>query len=170
MILLLLAVSHTANGQPGKVWRIGWLVTGSPTSHGISLAAFREGLQRLGYVEGTNIKIEYRWAEGDADRLPALAAELVRLDVDVILAGGAFGARAAKNATQRIPIVMAGVGETVESGLVRSLGRPGGNVTGFSNVAGPEIVAKRLGLLKEMLPQVKRVAVLWTSTNPYSLL
>ena len=156
--------------QTARVWRIGWLVTGSSTSHGISLTAFREGLQTLGYVEGRNVTLEYRWAEGNVDRLPALAADLVRLEVDVILAGGAFGARAAKNATERIPIVMAGVGEVVESGLVRSLAHPGGNLTGFSVVADPEIVAKGLGLLKEVLPQLKRVAVLWTSKNAYSVL
>lgn len=155
--------------QSTRMRRIGWLVTGSPTSHGISLAAFQEGLRNLGYIEGKNVRIEYRWAEGEVDRLPALATELVQLDVDLILAGGSFGAKAAKNATQRIPIVMAGVGESVATGLVRSLARPGGNMTGFT-FAEPESAGKRLELLKEMVPALKNLAVIWASTNPYSVL
>src|SRR5262245_14831606 len=130
--------------QPtAKVPRIGWLVTGSPTSYRFSLAAFREGLMALGYVEGQNINIEYRWAEGNVDRLPQLANELVEQRVDVILVGGSVGAEAAKHVTSLIPIVAAGVGDLVELGLVTSLARPGGNLTGF--VAGAqETAAKRL--------------------------
>src|SRR5262245_523921 len=159
-----------AGAQLGeRMRRIGWLVTGSPSSHGISLAAFQEGLRTLGYIEGKNVRIEYRWAEGAVDRLSVLAAELVRLDVDLILAGGSFGARAAKNATDRIPIVMAGVGETVASGLVSSLARPGGNLTGFS-FAEPDIAGKQVELLREIIPSLERIAILWTSTNPYSVL
>jgi putative tryptophan/tyrosine transport system substrate-binding protein len=147
-----------------KVPRIGWLVTGSPVSHRYSLAAFLDGLKALGYVEGGNIGIEYRWAEGDVARLPKLANELVERKVDIILAGGSAGAEAAKHATSLIPIVAAGVGDLVELRLVTSLARPGGNLTGFVANA-PEIVAKRLQIMKEIMPQAKRAAVLW---NPIS--
>ncbi len=147
-----------------KAPRIGWLVTGSPTSYRFSLAAFREGLMTLGYVEGQNIKIEYRWAEGNVARLPQLANELVEQKVDVILAGGSGGAEAAKHATSLIPIIAAGVGDLVELGLVTSLGRPGGNLTGF--VAGaPETAAKRFQIMKEIKPQARRTAVLWNPTS-----
>jgi ABC-type uncharacterized transport system substrate-binding protein len=147
-----------------KLSRIGWLVTGSPASYRYSLAAFLDGLKALGYVEGGNIVIEYRWAEGDVARLPKLATELVEQKVDIILAGGSAGAEAAKQATSLIPIVAAGVGHLVELGLVTSLARPGGNLTGF--VAGaPETAAKRLQIMKEIMPQAKRAAVLW---NPIS--
>ena len=164
-LLALAAVPLVAEAQQAvKVYRVGWLVTGSPTTYGISLNAFRDGLQKLGYVEGRNIKIEYRWAEGNLERLPGLATELVRLKVDVILAGGTSGATAAKNATREIPVVMAGVGEPVEAGLVASLARPEGNLTGFSAVA-PQSTSKRLQLLREAVPGIKRVAVVWNSTN-----
>ena len=150
--------------QPGKVYRLGWLVSGSPVSHGLSLAAFKDGLQKLGYAEGRNIKIEYRWAEGNLGRLPELASELVRLKVDVILAGGTAGASAAKNATREIPIVMAGAGEPVEAGLVSSLARPEANLTGFA-AAEPESASKRLELLREAVPKTHRVAVIWNPTS-----
>jgi len=147
-----------------KLSRIGWLVTGSPASYRYSLAAFLDGLKALGYVEGGNIGIEYRWAEGDAARLPKLANELVEQKVDIILAGGSPGAEAAKQATSLIPIVAAGVGDLVELRLVTSLARPGGNLTGFVANA-PETVAKRFQIMKEIMPQAKRAAVLW---NPNS--
>ena len=147
-----------------KLSRIGWLVTGSPASYRYSLAAFLDGLKALGYVEGGNIGIEYRWAEGDVARLPKLANELVEQKVDIILAGGSPGAEAAKQATSLIPIVAAGVGDLVELRLVTSLARPGGNLTGFVANA-PETVAKRLQIMKEILPQAQRAAVLW---NPIS--
>jgi putative tryptophan/tyrosine transport system substrate-binding protein len=147
-----------------KLSRIGWLVTGSPVSYRYSLAAFLDGLKALGYVEGGNIGIEYRWAEGDVARLPKLANELVEQKVDIILAGGSPGAEAAKQATSLIPIVAAGVGDLVELRLVTSLARPGGNLTGFVANA-PETVAKRLQIMKEIMPQAKRAAVLW---NPIS--
>ena len=147
-----------------KLSRIGWLVTGSPASYRYSLAAFLDGLKALGYVEGGNIGIEYRWAEGDVARLPKLANELVEQKVDIILAGGSPGAEAAKQATSLIPIVAAGVGDLVELRLVTSLARPGGNLTGFVANA-PETVAKRLQIMKEIMPQAKRAAVLW---NPIS--
>src|SRR5262245_60895151 len=111
--------------------RVGWLVTGSPAEYRFSLAAFRDGLKALSYIEGQNITIEYRWAEGNVDRLPKLANELVEQKVDIILAGGALGAEAAKRATSLIPIIAAGVGDLAELGLVTSLARPGGNLTGF---------------------------------------
>ena len=110
---------------------IGWLATGSPTTYRNSLAAFRDGLTAAGYVEGQNIRIEYRWAEGNVSRLPELAHDLVQQQVDVILAGGSVGAEAAKRATSIIPIIAAGVGDLVELGLVSSLARPNGNLTGF---------------------------------------
>jgi len=123
----------------------------------------------LGYVEGQNINIEYRWAEGNVDRLPQLANELVEQRVDVILAGGSVGAEAAKHATSLIPIVAAGVGDLVELGLVTSLARPGGNLTGF--VAGaPETAAKRFQIMKEIKPQARRAVVLWNPNNSYSRL
>ena len=122
--------------------RVGWLVTGSPTSYRFSLAAFRDGLKALGYIEGQNIKIDYRWAEGNVDRLPELADELVQQKVDIIVSGGAVGAKAAKSATSLIPIGAAGVGDLVQLGLVASLAKPGGNLTGFIASA-PETVAKR---------------------------
>jgi putative ABC transport system substrate-binding protein len=147
-----------------KVPWIGWLVTGSTRSYQFSLAAFREGLRALGYVEGQNIKIEYRWAEDNVARLPELANELVRQKVDIILAGGSAGATAATHATSLIPIVAAGVGDLVELGLVTSLARPGGNLTGF--VAGaPETAAKRFQIMKEIRPQARRAAVLWNPTS-----
>lgn len=147
-----------------KVARIGWLVTGSSTSYRFSLAAFLDGLKALGYVEGQNISIEYRWAEGNVARLSKLANELVEQKVDVILAGGSVGAEAAKQATSHIPIVAAGVGDLVELGLVTSLARPGGNLTGFV-VSAPETTAKRFQIMREILPQANRAAVLW---NPAS--
>jgi putative tryptophan/tyrosine transport system substrate-binding protein len=156
----------TARAQQSttKVPRIGWLVTGSPISYRFSLAAFREGLTTLGYVDGQNIKIEYRWAEGNLALLPELANELVEQKVDIILAGGSAGAEAAKHATSLIPIIAAGVGDLVELGLVTSLARPGGNLTGF--VAGaPETAAKRFQIMKQIKPQVRRAVILWNPTS-----
>ena len=115
--------------------RVGWLVTGSPTSHRFSLAAFKDGLKSLGYEEGQNIGIEYRWAEGNLARLPELANDLVQQKVDVILAGGTPVVEAVRHATSTIPIVGAGVGDLAELGLVASLARPGGNLTGFIAIA-----------------------------------
>jgi ABC-type uncharacterized transport system substrate-binding protein len=141
--------------------RIGWLSTGSPISHGLSLAAFRDGLRALGYIEGGNVTIEYRWAEGNLGRLPELANQLVQQQVEIILAGGSTGAQAAKNATSVIPIVAAGTGDLVELGLVTSFARPGGNLTGFVTAA-PETAGKRLQIMTEIAPQARRAAVLWT--------
>jgi putative ABC transport system substrate-binding protein len=152
-----------------KLSRIGWLVTGTPASHQLSLAAFLNGLHALGYVEGQNIHIEYRWAEGNVDRLPKLADELVEQKVDIILAGGSVGAEAAKHATSLIPIVAAAVGDLVALGLVTSLARPGGNLTGFIANA-PETAAKRLQILKEIMPQGRRAAILWNPTAVFAKL
>ena len=162
---LLLATPIAAHSQPAtKVYRIGVLGTTSPKSHGAFVDAFREGLRERGYVEGRNVTIEYRWAESDYGRLPALAAELVRLNVDLILTHGSPGSRAAKEATATIPIVIAIVGDAVSTGLVQSLARPGGNVTG-STFSFPELNAKRIEMLKDALPGLKRVAVLMNDAN-----
>ncbi len=129
------------------------------------LQAFRQGLRELGYVEGQNIAIEFRWAEGKYDRLPGLAAELVRLKVNVIVAGGASAIQAAKQATETIPIVMVSVSDPVAAGFVASLARPGGNITGSSLML-PDLVGKQLELLKEVVPKLSRVAFLGNPANP----
>jgi putative ABC transport system substrate-binding protein len=129
------------------------------------LEAFRHGLRELGYVEGQNIVIESRWAEGNYDRLPGLAAELVGLKMDVIVAAAVPAIRAAKEATRTIPIIMATVVDPVATGLVASLARPGGNITGLSTMA-PAVVGKQLEMLKQVVPDASRVAVLWNPANP----
>src|SRR5215472_3767060 len=149
--------------QPTKVPRIGYLGATSPSANSERVDAFRLGLRELGYVEGKNIVIEYRFAEGKPDRLPNLAAELVRLKVDVVVTAGSTDTRAAKQATDTIPIVMAQDTDPVGNGFVASLARPGGNITGLSNLS-PELSGKRLELLKEIVPKLSRVAVLGTST------
>ena len=151
--------------QPTKVPRIGYLSPTSPSVSPTRIEAFRQGLRELGYVEGKNIIIEYRYAEGKFDRLAALAAELVRLKVDVIVTTGPTVTRAAKEATATIPIVMALDTDPVGNGFVASLARPGGNITGLSALA-PELSGKQLELLKEVVPKLSRVAVFGTSTNP----
>src|SRR4029453_812786 len=156
-----------AQQQAAKVYRIGYLAGGSSTSSLNTTEAFRQGLRELGWVEGQNIVIDYRSAEGRYDRLPDLAAELVRLKVDVIVASPSPPAAAAKNATGKIPIVMIGAGaDPVEQGLIASLARPGGNVTGLSYSVGQEIFGKQLALLKEAVPKIRRVAVLWNPAAP----
>ena len=162
-----------AIAQPtGKVPRIGILSPSSPSEASRSasdlavlFAAFREGLRDLGYVEGRNIKIESRWAEGNYERLPGLAADLVRLKVDVIVTYGTPASEAAKRATATIPIVMAAIIDPVASGLVTSLARPGGNVTGQSMMSS-DLVEKQLEILKEIVPKVSRVALLHNPANP----
>jgi putative tryptophan/tyrosine transport system substrate-binding protein len=156
----LLAAPPAAEGQQAaKIPRIGFLSLNlAPNPH--LREAFRQGLRDLGYVEGSNVVIEYRDAGGKPERLPALAAELVALKVDVIVAGGTPQALAAKQATRTLPIVFAGVGDPIADGLVTSLARPGGNVTGLS-VLGPELVGKRVEQLQQTVPGVSRVAVLW---------
>jgi len=156
--------------QPAKVRRVGLLSSYLPTDTVAWHEAFRQGLRDLGWVEGKNISIEIRYSEGCSDRLPALAAELVGLKVDIIVASANTDARAAKRATETIPIVMASAGDPVAGGFVATLARPGGNVTGLSQIA-PEMAGKRLELLKEIIPKLSRVAVLWNpqgTTSPLS--
>jgi len=163
--LAILAKPLGAGSQPAgqKVPRIGYLDGASLSANSVRLEAFRHGLRELGYVEGQSVAIEWRSADGKADRLPSLAAELVRLKVDVIVTGGAGATGPAKDATATIPIVMAQDSDPVESGFVSSLARPGGNVTGLSMLH-PELSMKRLEILKEMHPKLSRVAVFGTST------
>ena len=163
---LLSALSLSAEAQqPTKVPRIGFLATVSPSTISDRVEAFRQGLRELGHMEGKNIVIEWRYAEGKADRLPGLAAELVRLKVDLIVSVAPLPTRSAKEATSTIPIVMAFDDDPVGSGFVASLARPGGNITGLSTLY-PEISGKQLELLKEIVPRLSRVAVLGTSTTP----
>jgi ABC-type uncharacterized transport system substrate-binding protein len=161
--LLLTTAPPVEAQQPGKIPRIGYLAASSATDQA-RIDAFRHGLRELGYEEGKNIVIEHRYAEGKRDRLPALAAELVRLKVDVIFTGGANATHAAKKATSTIPIVMAQSADPVAEGFVASLAHPGGNITGLSSLA-PELTGKRLELLKEIVPSLSRVAVFGTSTS-----
>ena len=168
---LVLPNTHLANAQqPKTIPLIGYLSNTDPASESTRSEAIRLALRERGYIEGQNIAIEYRYAEGKLDRLPELAAELVRLKVDIIVvAGGDRVIRAAKNATKTIPIVMTGGGiDPVELGLVESLARPGGNVTGVTNLS-RELGGKRLELLKEAVPKVARVAVLYDPANPDSV-
>lgn len=166
LVLGALAASLAVEAQPaGKVYRIGFLGAASPSQLAGQMEGLRLGLRELGYVEGKNITIEYRWAEGKYDRLPALATELVRLKVDLIITHGTPGSLAAKRATATIPIVMAVVGNPIETGIVASLARPGGNITG-SSFFYPELNAKRLEMLKAALPDLARVAVLLNPDNP----
>jgi len=154
--------------QVGKVYRIGVISAGSNLMADTS-SALVEGLRELGWIEGENIVIERRYAENRSGRLPELAAELVRLDVHVIVAIGTLAPLAAKQATSTIPIVMTATGDPVGAGLVASLAQPGGNVTGLSLMA-PDLAGKRLELLKELVPSISHVAVLWNAANPYSAL
>jgi putative ABC transport system substrate-binding protein len=151
--------------QAGKVYRVGFLGSTSPSGYASQVEAFRGELRDLGYVEGQNLVIEFRWAQGKNERLPELAKELVRLKPDVLVAHGAPGALAVKRASDTIPIVLGVVGEAVEIGAVEGVARPGGNVTGSSMFL-PELNAKRLEILKEALPRLSRVGVLLKLENP----
>jgi putative tryptophan/tyrosine transport system substrate-binding protein len=164
VVLLALGVIAEAQ-QPTKVPRIGFLATVSPSTISDRIEALRHGLRELGYVEGKNIVVEWRYAEGKLDRLPALAAELVRLKTDLIVTAGPQATRRAKEATVTIPIVMGFDNDPVGSGFVASLARPGGNITGLSTLA-PQISGKQLELLKEIVPKLSRVAVLGDSNEP----
>jgi putative ABC transport system substrate-binding protein len=163
-MLFALCLSAEAQ-QPKKVPRIGYLTASSLSAQSARIEAFRQGLRELGYVEGKNIVIEYRHAEGKFDRVPELASELVRLKVDVIVSAGPAPTRSAKEATVTIPIVMAQDSDPVGNGFVASLARPGGNITGLATLAS-EIGGKRLDLLKEIVPRLSRLAVLGDSTFP----
>lgn len=161
----LLAAPFASHAQqPGKVWRIGFLSAGARTSDGAPPAAMRQALQELGYVDGTSVSYASRWAEAKSNRLPGLAAELVSLKVDMIVTLGGPAAEAGKAATSTIPIVITGAGDAVGTGLIASLARPGGNITGISDQA-TELSAKRLELLKEAVPKASSIAVLWNADD-----
>jgi putative ABC transport system substrate-binding protein len=171
LFAILFALCFPAEAQqPKKVFRIGYLSNTDAATDASRAERIRLALRELGYIEGQNIAIEYRYSEGKRDRAPELAAELVRLKVDIIVvAGGETWIRAAKNATKTIPIVMIGQGlDPVAKGLVKSLARPGGNVTGLTNIS-RELGGKRLELFKEAVPKISRVAVLYDPANPSSV-
>ena len=153
--------------QQGRVWRVGVLDTTSASMNPVHLEALRKGLNELGYVEGKNLVIEYRSADGRPERLAGLAMELVRANVDVIVSRGTLASEAAKKATTVIPIVVAAVGSPVESGLVKSLSHPGGNVTGLSSISG-DLSAKRIEFIKEAVPGARRIGGLTNLSNPDS--
>src|SRR6266542_1424631 len=162
---ILLETFSAQAQQPKKIPRVGYLSVDSLSAISTRAAAFQQGLRELGYVEGRNIVIESRYADGKLDRLSALAAELVRLKVDIVVTGGTGSTRAANEATSTIPIVMTQDLDPVRNGFVASLAKPGGNITGLSNF-GSELSGKRLELLKETIPKLSRVAALGTSTSP----
>ena len=161
---LLATVSPAQAQQPKKVPRIGFLVPGSSATYSTRIEAFRQGLRELGYVEGKDIAIEYRYAEGNIESLQDFAAELIRLKVDILVVAGSEATVAAKRATKEIPIVMANVGDPIARGIVASLARPGGNVTGLTSVS-TDLSGKRLELLKETVPKLARVGVLWNPSD-----
>src|SRR5882724_384603 len=164
--LLVFSPFHLADAQqPTKIPRIGFLSgSGDPNTPGLQLEAFRRGLRELGYIEGKNILVEYRYVEGRVDRIPSLVAELVQLKVDVFISGNLVAIRAAKQATKTIPIVMVTTADPVTAGLIDSLARPGGNITGLSRL-NRDLRGKRLELLKEVVPRISRVGVLWDTAN-----
>ena len=163
---VLLALCHPAAAQEQKKHpRVAYLSASSSSLNAARDQALRQGLREVGYVDGKNITIDWRYAEGKPDRLPTLAAELVRLNTDIIITGGPTTTRAAKKATSLVPIIMTQDTDPVGNGFVTTLARPGGNITGLSTLA-PEISGKQLELLKEVVPRLSRVAVLGTSTNP----
>jgi putative ABC transport system substrate-binding protein len=168
---LLFAVSFPVQAQqPAKVPRIGYVSgSGNANNSGPNVEAFRHGLRDLGYTEGKNILVEYRYIAGTSDRIPSLVVELVQLKVDVIVIGGTLAAMAAKKATTTIPIVFTTVDDPVAFGLIDSLGHPGGHITGLTSGAGPGLYGKRLELLKESFPRVSRVAALWNPDDPGSV-
>jgi ABC-type uncharacterized transport system substrate-binding protein len=166
LCVLLLAPFFPAEAQQTKkVPRIGLLLAPTPSFYSARVEAFRQGMRELGYVEGKNFVIEYRYAEGKVDRLPDLAADLVHLKVDLIVTASNDGVLAAKKATRTIPIVFGTAADPVGSGLVSSLAQPGGNITGLSNIA-QDVYGKRLELLKECFPKATRVAFLCRSSGP----
>jgi putative tryptophan/tyrosine transport system substrate-binding protein len=166
ILVLLFGVAAEAQ-QQAKAARVGFLMASSPGADA-RVEAFRQGLRDLGYIEGKNIAIEWRYAEGEEDRVPKLAAELVQLNVEIIVTDGTNVTRAAKNATKTIPIVMASDADPVGNGFVASLARPGANVTGLVNLLAG-LSGKRLELLKEAIPGISRVGVLWNPENPSSV-
>jgi putative tryptophan/tyrosine transport system substrate-binding protein len=167
-VLFVLCTAAVAQ-QVSKIPTIGFLVPGSPSGFSARVEAFRQGLRELGYVEGKSVAIEYRWAEGKLDRLPELAAELVRIKVDAIVTSGDAAIRAAKERTTTIPIVVAVAGDLLGPRYVTSHARPGGNITGLLDIS-PELSTKRLELVKECFPRVSRVAILLNGANPVMVL
>ena len=167
-LLFLVTGTFAEAQQSKKVQRIGYLTANTSSAELPRLDAFRQALRDLGHIEGQNIAIEYRHAEGKFDRLPGFAAELVGLKVDVLVGITTNAVLAAKNATRVVPIVFTGVSDPIAAGLVESLARPGGNLTGFTNIA-PVLSGKRLELLKETVPKLSRVAVLWDPQSPGSV-
>jgi ABC-type uncharacterized transport system substrate-binding protein len=166
LFFLLITSIHLSEGQElKKIPKIGYLSGGSASVVGPRVDAFRQGLRQQGYTEGQNIEIEFRYAEGNLDRMPDLAAELVRLKVNVIVSGTEQGIRAAQKATKTIPIVIAATGDPVESGFVTSLTRPGGNITGTTSSVSSESTRKQVELFKEAVPQLSQLAVLWNTSN-----
>lgn len=166
-VIAALAMPLAVHAQaPSKVYRIGYLTTAPAAEAEHLTKAFEQGLRELGYVEGRNVAFERRSAEGRQERLPALAAELVRLDVDVIVTGSNPVIAAVKKATATIPVVMAASRDPVGSGFITSLSRPGGNITGLANDPAPDVLAKNLELLREAVPAVSRVAILWNPVPP----
>jgi ABC-type uncharacterized transport system substrate-binding protein len=165
LTVLLITAPATAAQQPGKVFRIGFLDSSTASGMAVLIDAFRQELSKLGWVEGTNFVIEYRFGEQKLERLPDLAAELVRSKVDLILVGGTPPALAAKKATTTIPIVIANTSDPLGEGLVASLARPGGNVTGFSALT-TELNTKRLEILKDAVPGLTRVGLLRPASGP----
>ncbi|MBI4489616.1 MAG: ABC transporter substrate-binding protein [Deltaproteobacteria bacterium] len=154
--------------QPAKVRRIGFLGNSNPTLEANLVGPFREGLRELGYIEGQNILIEYRWAEGKYERFPELIGELVHLKVEVIVTAGTPASLAVKKATTSIPLVMIAVGDPIGTGLVASLARPGGNITGLTSIAA-DLEGKRLELLREVIPRLSHVAVFWNPASPFQV-
>jgi putative ABC transport system substrate-binding protein len=169
LIILTLACVHPVEAQQPKVYRVGFLSARSSSSESTRAEAFRQGLRELGYIEGKNIIIDYRFAEGKYERLPDLATESIRLKVDVILTLGVPPTRAAKQVTTTVPIVMASGSDPVRAGLVASFSRPGGNITGLSDL-NVDLITKRLELLKEVVPRNSHVAVLLNPANPTNAL
>ena len=162
-----LAAPYAALAQTtGKVWKVGFLEAGAPTANPQFIEAFRRGLGALGYVEGQNIVIVDRWADGQIDRFPALLSELVQLKPDVIVVGSTAGALAAKAAVSTIPVVFIGVQDPLGSDLVLSLARPDGNMTGFSLAEEDGLLGKRLEIFREMVPAINRLALIWNSASP----
>jgi len=166
---ILLAPLATQAQQSGKVHRIGFLGNSTAALEANLVGPFREGLRDLGYVEGRNVLIEYRWAEGKYERFPALIAELIAMKIDVIVTAGTPATLAVKKATTSVPLVMVAVGDPVGTGIVASLNRPGGNITGLTSIS-PELEGKRLELLREVVPKLSHVAVLWNPVSPFQVI
>ena len=165
----LIAALPAAAEEPGKVYRVGFIGNSTAALESNLVQPFREGLRELGYVEGRDLAIEYRWAEGDYGRLPTLVADLIAQKVDVLVTAGTPAALAVKRATTTIPLVMVAVGDPVGTGLVASLARPGGNLTGLVSIA-PDLEGKRLELLREVAPKLSVVSVLMNPANPFHAL